>query len=1035
VPCGGGATASSSGRPALLKHLTADGLFPADPGTRAALQALDPFVLRARALDEKLTLHEIGRALFHIDQRRGFKSNRKTDRADDEETGKIAVGIERLRQAIDEAGARTYGEFLHRRRASAASANEIPTVRARLTLDGDGYDFYPGRALLEEEFEAILEAQATHHPAALTEPVRARLFEIVFHQRPLKKPRVGLCSLLADGERLAKAHPLFQRRRLLEEVNALMVTRPGEAATPLTKEQRDILVLKLKDQRKASFAGLRKALKLPKDARFNKETDTRKDLAGDEIAAEFGKPDRFGHRWRHLTWQQQWEIVSHLSDVESDKDAAGFRAWLMTRHKLDEPVAQAVLKVRLPSGHGRFGETATVRLIAALEQEVIVYSAAVEKAGLPHHSDFRTGEIIDALPYYGETLERFVMPGTGNPDDPPEQRIGKLTNPTVHIGLNQVRRVVNELIRAYGTPAEIAIELARELKLTEDEKANRNRENAANRKAAERRSTKLVEEKQTDNGANRARLKLWEELNPDNVLDRRCIYSGRQISIDMLFSDAVEVDHILPFSETFDDSNGNRILALREANRLKRKRTPHEARADFRARFGEDAEWEAIAARAARLPKEKRWRFEPDAMQRFDKTGGFLARQLVDTQYLGRLAGEYLRALYPEKGEGSGKVWVSPGRMTEMVRRKLGLNDLLPDHNFGGGADQPKNRKDHRHHAIDAFVVGIVDRSLLQRIARASGQGGADERERVKIPDPWEGYRDELKKALDAIVVAHRQDHGTYSKAGLNPGRDATAGKLHNETAYGLTGEKDAKGNDLIVSRQALGALKKRADIADPKNLSAGVRDPDLRQALLDFVGDREGKDFEARIREFPRLGPLPYRGIRRVRIIEPLEVIPIRDRNGVAYKGYKGDSNARYDVWELKDGKWVAEVVSTFDAHQPGWRSPVRAAHPTARKVLSLVQNDTVMYEPEGKQARLMHVVKFRQDGQVTLAELNEAGYLKARDALPSDIDPFKYTYGTAGSLRKAKVRQVRVDVLGRVSDPGFPARKAIRRTKSKPV
>lgn len=87
---------------ALLKHLTSDGLFPADPAERKALEGLDPFELRARALDEKLPLHHIGRAVFHLNQRRGFKSNRKADRKADDDAGKIAVGIDRLRDAIRE---------------------------------------------------------------------------------------------------------------------------------------------------------------------------------------------------------------------------------------------------------------------------------------------------------------------------------------------------------------------------------------------------------------------------------------------------------------------------------------------------------------------------------------------------------------------------------------------------------------------------------------------------------------------------------------------------------------------------------------------------------------------------------------------------------------------------------------------------------------------------------------------------------------------------------------------------------------------
>lgn len=568
---------------ALLKHLQQDGLFPAEAAGRRALEGLDPFALRAQGLDARLSLHEIGRALFHINQRRGFKSNRKADRAAEDDAGKIAIGIDRLRIAMEEAGARTFGEFLQMRRASVRDPNAIPSVRTRLRPEtgeaarGEGYDFYPGRALLEEEFDAIWQAQAPHHRDVLTDEVHDRLFEIVFHQRPLKQPKVGTCTLVPGEERLPKAHPLFQRRRLLEEVNALMVVRAGENPQPLTLEARNVLLLKLKDKAKVSFEALRKALKLAPDARFNKESEHRSDLKGDEVAALFGHKSRFGTRWQHLGPDAQWEVIAR---VQEEEDEGALRGWLESTWDLTPEQAKSVAGVRPPQGYGRFGLTATTRLIAALEAEVITYDKAVVKAGLGHHSDFRTGEVFTdargnpALPYYGAVLEQHIMPGTAEPSDPEEMRIGRLTNPTVHIGLNQLRRLVNALIRRFGPPDQIVIELARELKLTEEEKQRRNRENTKNRRAAEERSKKLVELGQADTGANRARLKLWEELNRDNVLDRRCIYTGAQISVDMLFSEKVEVDHILPFDATLDNSNANRILCVREANREKRKRSP-----------------------------------------------------------------------------------------------------------------------------------------------------------------------------------------------------------------------------------------------------------------------------------------------------------------------------------------------------------------------------------------------------------------------------------------------------------------------------
>lgn len=1013
---------------ALMKYLVADGLFPSDPAERKALATLDPFELRARALDEALPLPHLGRAIWHLNQRRGFKSNRKTDKPDDD-AGKVAVGVGNLQGYMEEADARTFGEWLHMRRQPDEDHPEGLSVRTRLRAEpgedakGTGYDFYPGRKLIEDEFDAIWDAQAPHHPDVLTDEVRRRLYEIVFHQRPLKTPAIGTCTLVQGETRLAKAHPLFQRRRLLEEINALKIVRAGHVAERLTPEQRDRLFLKLKDKAKVSFESLRKVLKLDDDARFNKESENRKELKGDEVAAVMGAKTRFAGRWAHLPVEEQAEIVERLERTESDAEIAEFRAWLGETYGLSDAQMAAIAAARLPQGHGRFGPTATKKLIEALQDgrdadgRVLVYSEAVIVAGLGHHSDFRTGEVHDTLPYYGAVLERHIMPGSGNASDPDEKRIGKLTNPTVHIGLNQLRHTVNRLIERFGQPAQIAVELARELKLTEDEKNERNRENRRNREDAERRSRKLLgldaagnqigRKIADDTGANRALLKLWEELDGENVLSRACVYTGRQISIDMLFTGEAEVDHILPFAATLDDSNGNKIVCVRDANRAKGKRSPWQV-------WGGTPAWEAIAERASRLPKNKRWRFEPDAMERYADDGGFLARQLIDTQYLARLARDYLSSLYPETGAGSGRVWVSPGRLTEMVRRKLGLNDLLPDHNFGGGAGQPKNRLDHRHHAIDAIVIAIVDQRLLNEVSRISGQQGTDGREKIEIPPPWDGFRADVYDAMQAIVVSHRPDHGTAGH-----GLGSTAGRLHNDTAYGLTGATDAKGTPIVVRRKGLLSLKP-ADIA-------AIRDPDLRAALRAFTAGLDGKPLEQALARFARLGPLQFRGIRRARITETLSVVPIHDREGRAYKAYKGDSNYRYDIWQMPDGKWRADVVSMFEAHQPGERP---RPHPAAKRIMQLHRDDVLAIERDGAPRELVRIVKFT-DPEIALAGLQEAGALKARDT--DRDDPFRYIRTSPNKLKAWRARKVGVDETGYVRDPGFPARTAVRRTRPK--
>lgn len=1026
-------------RKAVLRTLTEYGLMPADPRARAALvaetndaghggPANDVYALRARALDERLPLHHIGRALFHLQQRRGFKSNRKADRkSKDNEKGAIALGSERLYLAMQEAGTRTLGEFLAARRGN--DPENRGNVRVRIDVDqGEdgkaGYDFYPVRAMLEDEFRRIWNAQAAYWPDVLTEEREAHLFRVMFHQRPLKPPVVGKCSFNPVELRLAKAHPLFQAFRLYKEVNELELVMPDQSRRKLTMDERNALVTLLRTQKSASFKSLRGKLKLSeRGARFNKEGEGREKLLGDEIHSVMADKAIFGNRWVELPLVRQWEIVERLRE---EADPLLLHRWLVENAGLSDEAAEKAADAKLPEGYGRLGFTALSEMLEEMKADVIPEAEAAKHAGYDH-ALARIGDAVDLLPKYQEILERRIPPGSNDPDDDYDIRKGRITNPTVHIALNQLRVVTNRLIERYGRPERIHIELARELNQSEDQKKDATARNARNRRDAERRSEILREHGQPDNGFNRQLIKQWEELNPGNPLDRRCIYSGTVITPTMLFSGAVDIDHILPWSRTLDDGQANRILCTREANREKRNFAPAEVP-------GWAGRYDEILERAQHLPPNKRWRFALDAMGRFEKERDFLDRQLTDTQYLARLAHDYLGALYPdEEVDGDGEirrrnhVVVVTGRMTEMLRRKWGLNGILPDHNFADPT-KTKNRKDHRHHAIDAAVIGVTSRSLLKRIADAAGDGetqGAEDAIKT-LPDPWPGFRDDLKAVVDRIVVSHKPDHGTLPKPGE---RGSTAGQLHNDTAYGLTGEKDARGNSIVVRRKPFLSLQ-------PKDLPS-IRDEQLRGLLEEATFGLSGRDFLAALTRFRQRKGHAFHRIRRVRMTEVLSVIPIRDASGRIYKGYKGDANFRYDVWELPDGKWQADVVTMFDAHRPDIDWQARRPHPAARKVLSLKQNDMVAYDDPRGGPTIGIVVKFGQNGQMTLVPHNEAGDLKRRDALPNseeealargadmgpdgliEFDPFKYYSPTAGGLKKIGLRQVRVDEAGRVFDP----------------
>lgn len=981
-------------RSALLNVLVDVGLMPADKAAAKVVAGLDPYPLRAKGINDKLTAHEFGRVLFHLNQRRGFKSNRKTDR-DPNEGGKIAGGAKALDIAM---GDQTYGQFL----------NDSATKRVRMRPEGDGYDFYPERRHLEDEFDRLWAAQAAHNPKLLTDAVRERLHRIIFFQRELKAQKVGGCTFYNDEPRLPKSSPLFQELRLYQEVNHLKVTRAGETARVLTLDERNALILSLKTRKKQTFKSLGKIIKLDEGEDFNKSSENRSELTGDEVFASFSDKKAFGTRWAHFDAGTQATIIEM---VENEPDPQTLYDWLIATHGVTLEEAHAIGKIRLPDGHGRLGETASRLILEKLKEAVVTYDEAVTLAINRSHSDFRTGEILDALPYYGEILSREIPPGTQNRDDDDETRWGKITNPTVHIGLNQLRKLVNAVIAIYGRPDEIVVELARELKLNEKQKAERNRDLNANTKAAMARAEKLVECGQADNGGNRMRLRIWEELNPSNPLDRRCPFCGNVISMEMLFNGTAEVEHIIPYSRSFDDGAGNKVIAHRHCNRDKGNKTPYE-------KWGDTERWPVIAEQVARLHKSKQWRFAPDAMERIESNGGFIARQLTDTQYLAKATRSYLSALYPERpsdrlpDEGAKGVYVIPGRMTAMLRRLWGLNDLLPDHNYveNRHSEAPKNRLDHRHHAIDAAVVGATTRGLLNIVSKAASRAEAQELDKLfdGLELPWPSFRDDLRTALDGIVISHKPDHGRTSQPSKR--RDVTSGRLHNDTAYGLTGEMSENGSPIVVRRKPLLALKP-GDITDP----IAIPDRALQAGLFRATEGRSGKEFEATLLAFTKSDEA-FKGIRRVRVREALNVIPILDKKGRAYKAYKGDSNARYDVWQMPDGKWTARVISMFDAHKRDTMS--ERPHPAAKKVLSLRQNDLLALQRREGAREILRVVKFGLNGSMALAPHNEAGALKARDA--NGNDPFKYVNTSASGLKRDNARQIRINPLGHILDPG---------------
>lgn len=983
----------------LEAALIALGFWPSDHDGRRRLATLDPYVLRRDGLDKPLAPDHFGRAVFHLNQRRGFQSNRRTDRRDSE-SGLIKSAIHRLREQLAAQGARTVGEWLAQRHERRES------VRARLrgrSARDKAYDLYVDRAMVADEFDRLWAAQASFDPVFYDDSKRQQLRDTLLHQRPLRPVQPGRCTLIPDQPRAALALPSTQRFRIYQELNHLRLIGPHLSEAPLSLEQRDELA-GLLERGDVTFVKVLKALKLPSATRFNLQDAKRDKLKGNATTRELSKPDCFGEAWHAFTPALQDEIVERLLTEPSETVLVD---WLTTRTGVDEAAGERIAAAGLVAGYGNLSRTAIASVLPELRRAVVTYDEAVRRAGFDSHSVLshaeRTGEVMDALPYYGEALQRHVAFGSGSTNDPPEVRYGRIANPTVHIGLNELRKVVNALIRRHGHPSEVIVEVARELKQGREQ-----REREQERQAQRQRDNEVFREQiaalpgragQPVPAADLQLMRLWTELNPGDAANRRCPYTGEQISMAMLFSNEVEVEHILPFSMTLDDSLNNKTVALRRANRDKGNRTPFDAFGHSPAGY----DYAGILERAALMPRDKAKRFAPDGYQRWlREDDDFLARALNDTAYLSRIAKEYLSLVCPPN-----RVRVIPGRLTAMLRGKFGLNTVL-------SANGAKNRDDHRHHAVDAAVIGVTDQGLLQRFAAASADARERQLDRLveSMPLPWPTYREHVARAVDRVVVSHRPDHG-YE------------GALHNETAYGL------RADGRVTHRVMLDRFRSAAEIE-----KRTFADEALKAWLLQRTAGLSGKAFAERIETLQR-----ERGIRRAKLVEPLTVIPIRDANRVhrhgtdahgeprAYKGYKGDSNYGIEIWRDERGRWQGTVISTFDAHrivrehgggEHGWR---RLRHPRLAQngrplVMRLTNGDCIRLELGGRMP-LLTVANISKNGQVFMAEHHEANV----DARNRDKDSgFNYVSKMAGSFQSARARRVTVSPIGEVRDPGFP-------------
>jgi CRISPR-associated endonuclease Csn1 len=815
-----------------------------------------PYHLRAKALTQSLAPYELGRALYHLGQRRGFLSNRKNARDDDDEKGKVYGGISDLRDEMEAKNKQTLGTLF---------SSIDPTLPDGKRIRGR----YTDRQMYLDEFEQIWEAQRAHHPALLTDETRASIHRAIFFQRKLKssKKLVGLCTYErrdrgcpADRRRAPIALLECQRFRMWQNVNNLRYRDANDEMQSLTDKQRRDLFDDLDRKGTLSWTQVRVVCGLPKKTPFNLEEGGEKTLRGNTTAAKL--IEVFGDAWHDLRDDEQRQVVE---DIRSFEKVEALQRRATNRWDLNEEQVKEFCKVSFEADY-----------MSLSRQAIEILTPYLERGN-------RTDEAILAV--YGQVVDKDSYDKL-----PPVVKAfpQELRNPTVIRSLTQVRKLVNTIIKEHGKPDMVRVELARDVKKSKKQRqsiAKRMREREGERKKA----------KDAIGGEPSARdiekYLLWEECNHE------CPYTGKTISMAQLFGDSsqFDVEHIIPYSRSLDDSFTNKTLCYHEENRnRKRNLTPREAYSD--------EELSAILQRVKRFKgdfhlrdaKMERFRMSPEEVS--ELLGGFTTADLNNTRYANKLAASYCKLLY---GDETTRVQVCNGSVTAQLRNLWGLNGILGD----GGL---KTRDDHRHHAVDAVAIALCSPGMVRAVSRDAIEaerkiaeaGTRRKRLNAYISLPWDGFFMDVRDAVLAVNTSISVDK-------------RVRGALHEAKLYSSP-RFDEKKKQYSVIRKPIDSLSD----GDVRN----IVDPVVREIISSELRHGNGlakEVFKDRVSHpFMKGGKVRIHKVR-VKVIQTTFKIG----NAASERNVILKNNHHSEIIEIKDRRgnvrWDDIIVTQFEAHQ----------------------------------------------------------------------------------------------------------------------
>lgn len=862
-------------------------------------QLEDIYALRVKSLDSPVTNTELARILLHISQRRGFRSNRKNPTT--KEDGAILDAVNENIRRMQEHGYRTVGEMFYRDEA----------FKDRKRNKGGEYITTVKRDMVSDEVRAIFSAQRSFGSAAASEELEARYLDILLSQRSFDEGpggnspyggsqierMVGKCTFFPDEPRAAKATYSFEYFSLLEKVNHIRIVSGG-ASAKLTDEQRNRIIELAHTSKDVSYAKIRKALGLSENELFNirypngattEETEKKEKLglmkAYHQMRTAIDKASK--GRFALMPREQRNAIGTALSLYKtSDK----IRAYLENAG-LDAVDIAAADSIGSFSKFGHISVKACDMLIPHLEQGMN-YNEACAAAGL----NFKGHDAGERSMYLHPTEDDYA----------------DITSPVVRRAISQTVKVLNAIIRKQGcSPTFINIELAREMSNTFSERNKLKRENDENKAKNER----LLERIRTEYGKNNptgldlVKLRLYEEQGGV------CMYSLKQLSLEKLFApNYAEVDHIIPYSISFDDSRKNKVLVLTEENRNKGNRLPLQYLTGQRR-----DNFIVWVNNNVKDPKKRKILLKESLTE--EDTSGFKERNLQDTKTMSRFLMNYIadNLQFAESICGrKKKVTAVNGAVTSYMRKRWGVTKIREDGDL--------------HHAIDAVVIACTTDAMIQQVSRyakfreceymhtEAGSIAVDKSTGEVLrtfPYPWQDFRKELEARLanDPARVINDLRLPFYAESGLPLPEPIFVSRMPKRKVTGAAHLDTVKSpkeldNGYVIVKRALTELKlKDGEIV-------GYYNPDsdlllynaLKQKLIEHNGDAKAA-FAEGFRK-PKSDGTPGPIVKKVKICEPTTLnVTLHGGKGVA----NNDSMVRVDVF-LSGGKYYLVPIYVAD-------------------------------------------------------------------------------------------------------------------------